>query len=182
LRLATELAARSVTLVRNDDALVPLRLGPDDRVLSLEPEPSKVTPADTMDLYPPSLASSLRPHHPSVTEIVYPHHPASTDIAGAVAAAQSHDLVVVGTVNAASGQADLVSALLGAGKPVVTVALRAPYDLLSYPDVRTHLSTYSGHEPSVRALAALLFEGKGGHGRLPVAIPGLHPLGHGLTL
>ncbi len=180
--LATELAERSVTLVRNDDAVLPLRLGPADRMLSLEPAPSKVTPADTMDLYPPSLASSLRAHHPAVTEIVYPHHPAPPDIAGAVAAAESHDLVVVGTVNAASGQADLISAVLGAGKPVVTVALRAPYDLMSYPEARTHLCTYSGHEPSMRALAALLFEGKGGSGRLPVAIPGLHPLGHGLTL
>jgi beta-N-acetylhexosaminidase len=178
--LAGELARKSVTLVRNDDGLLPLRLGPGSRILSLEPVPTNVTPADTTALYPPTLAGSLRRHHPDVTELVYPHHPDRGDISAAVSAAGEHDLVVVGTVNATAGQVGLVKGLLATGGPVVTVALRTPYDLAHFPETGAHLCTYGGHEPSMTALAEYLLQGIGGTGSLPVAIPGLYPRGHGL--
>ncbi len=179
--LATELAKKSVTVVRNDDGLLPIRLDPVARILSLEPVPTRVTPADTSDLYPTGLATALRAHHTQVTEIVYPHRPGSADISGILAEAAKHQLVVAGTVNAGPEQAALVNGLLEVGTPVVTVALRAPYDLASYPGTVTHLSTFCGLEPSLRAMAGILFDG-GGAGRLPVAIPGLHPRGHGLAV
>jgi beta-N-acetylhexosaminidase len=182
LGLAVELAEKSVTVVRNDAGLLPLRLEPGARILSLEPVPTNVTPADTTALYPPLLATALRSRHESATEIVYPHQPQRTDIDAAVSRADEHDLVVVGTVTAAPGQADLVRALLATGKPVVTVALRTPYDLTHYPEVGTHLCTYSGHEPSMTTLANYLFRGTGDCGNLPAAIPGLYPRGHGLEI
>jgi beta-N-acetylhexosaminidase len=89
---------------------------------------------------------------------------------------------VVATVNATPGQARLVEALLAIGKPVVTVALRTPYDLAAYPRASTHLCTYSGHLPSLQALAAALFGEIPLVGHLPVAIPGLYPSGHGLQI
>jgi len=182
LGLAAELARRSVTVVRNDDGLLPVGLSSGARVLSLEPVPTNVTPADTTALYPPLLATALRGHHDSVTEVVYPHDPAGNDVAAAVESANNHDLVVVGTVAAGSSQAALVRAILATGKPVVTVALRTPYDLAAYPEAGTHLCTYSGHLPSLEALADLIFTGIGGQGALPVSIPGLYPIGHGLRL
>ena len=54
--LADELAARSVTLVRNDDGLIPLRLPADSRVAVLQPRPQNVTPADTTASATPLLA------------------------------------------------------------------------------------------------------------------------------
>ncbi|HSO49460.1 MAG TPA: glycoside hydrolase family 3 N-terminal domain-containing protein [Acidimicrobiia bacterium] len=182
LALAAELAEKSVTVVRNDDGLLPLRLTPESRILALEPQPTNVTPADTTALYPPSLADALRKHHQSVTGIVYPHEPERSDVDSSVTALGEHDLAVVGTVAASRGQANLVRALLDTGKPVVTVALRTPYDLGHYPGSGTHLCTFSGHQPSLVALASVLFEGSGGRGVLPVSIPGLHPRGHGLPL
>jgi len=180
LALATRLAELSVTLVRNDGGHLPLRPAPDTRILALEPVPVNVTPADTTAMYPPLLASALRNRHPAVTEIVYPHHPGRNDIAAAVSAAEGHDLVVVGTVTATTDQADLVEALLGAGKPVVTVALRTPYDQAVYPRSTTHICTYSGHRPSLEALVRALFGDLPFRGRLPAAIPGLYPRGHGV--
>jgi beta-N-acetylhexosaminidase len=179
-RLASELARHSVTLVRNEAGVLPLHLAPDTRLLSLEPQPSNVTPADTTALYLPALATALRAHHQPVTEIVFPHDPDHNDIAAAVEAAGAHDLVVVGTVTATAGQVTLVEALLATGKPVVTVALRTPFDLSLYPAASTHVCTYSSHQPSMNALAAALFGESGFPGRLPVAIPNLHPTGHGL--
>jgi beta-N-acetylhexosaminidase len=178
--LAAELAARSVTLVRNDNGLVPLRPGDTGAILCLEPEPTTVTPADTTTFYPSRLAEAIREKHSDVTRTVYPHHPGTNDVAGAVNAAGAHDLVVLGTVNATPGQTRMVEALLATGKPVITVALRTPYDLSAYPAAQAHLCTYSSHWPSLQALASALFGEIPLTGRLPAAIPGLYPSGHGI--
>jgi beta-N-acetylhexosaminidase len=177
--LAIELAEKSVTLVRNDVGLLPLHLDPAARILALQPAPSRVTPADTSNLYPPGLAQALRAHHDQITEIVYPQRPGTGDISRILIEAAGHQLVVAGTVNAGPEQAALVNGLLQIDVPVVTVAMRAPYDQISYPASATHLCTYTALEPSMVALARILFQG-GSTGRLPVGIPGLHPLGHGL--
>jgi beta-N-acetylhexosaminidase len=182
LELAAQLAARSITVARNDAGLIPLSLSPGARVLSLEPVPTNVTPADTTALYPPLLAKALRAHHGSVTEVVYPYHPERSDIDAAMRQADVHDLVVVGTVTATNGQADLVRGLIAGDRPVVTVALRTPYDLAAYPGASTHLCTYGSHLPSLTALAGCLFNGIADPGSLPVSIPGLYPIGHGLTV
>ena len=86
--------------------------------------------------------------------------------------------MIVGTVTATPGQVEMVKALLAASTAVVTVALRTPYDLSLYPDAATHLCTYSGHEPSMAALAECLFGGTRSGGSLPASIPGLYPAGH----
>ena len=96
---------------------------------------------------------------------------------------RDHALIVVGTTAALGerGQAALVEALLAAGPPVVTVALRTPFDLAAYPLSRVHVSSYGLLPPSLEALGAGLFGRAGFPGRLPAAIPGLHPTGHGLV-
>ena len=90
--------------------------------------------------------------------------------------------VVVGTIAAEPGsaQADLVDALLATGKPVVTVALRTPWDLLAYPDARTHLCTYSVLPDSLEALAAAVVGRLEPSGRMPVPLGDLSSVGHGL--
>lgn len=111
--------------------------------------------------------------------MVYPHDPQPDDISAILTAAKHHDLVVVATVAAGPGQAQLVRGLLDTGLPVVTVALRTPYDLASYPEARTHLCTYSGRKPSLTALAAVLFGEARARGALPVTIPDTIPVGQG---
>ena len=65
------------------------------------------------------------------------------------------DVVVVGTFSAhlQPAQAELAAAVLAAGTPTVTVALRTPWDLLAYPSARTHVCTYGILPPSMEALA-----------------------------
>jgi beta-N-acetylhexosaminidase len=181
LELAKRLAQESITLVRNDDSLIPLGVEAGRRILSLEPEPVNVTPADTTALYPPQLASALRVRHPDVTEVVYPHHPAPSDISAVLEKARDHELVVLGTVTATPGQVDLAHALLELGKPMVTVALRTPFDLAAYPGSANHVCTYSAHRPSLNALTSALFGDIPFQGHLPVAIPGLYSRGHGIA-
>lgn len=92
---------------------------------------------------------------------------------------ETADVVVLGTVSAGREQGELAQAILESGKPVVTVALRTPFDLAAYPAASTHLCTYSILEPSMNALSDILFGTTTAGGRLPAPIPGLYPRGHG---
>jgi beta-N-acetylhexosaminidase len=179
--LAGELARSAVTLVRDDADNLPLRLDAASRVLVLEPEPTNVTPADTTALYPTSLAEAVRNNHGQVSQVIFPHEPTASDIAGLLTRSEEADLVVVGTVNATQGQADLVMALAHLERPLVTIAMREPQDLPTYPAVATHICTYSSHGPSLAAAVDAMFGLIGFPGRLPVALPGLYPIGHGAT-
>lgn len=175
--LARELAARSLTLVRNDAGLLPLRLGTGARIGAVMPAPRDLTPADTSSYVTPSLAAALRAHHDAVDEVVTSHPPTAADIAALRDRARDWDVIVAGTISATPGspQAELVEALRSTGRPLVTVALRTPWDLAAYPGVAAHVATYSILPESMHALAAALFGATGSPaeafpGRLPVRL------------
>jgi beta-N-acetylhexosaminidase len=172
-RIAREVADASITLVRDHDGLLPLRPAPGDRVLAVMARPRNLTPADTSRSVEPGLAAALRAHWPDVDEIVTAHPPTDEDIAAVVAAAAGASVSVVGTIAASAdaAQAALVDALLDAGRPVVTVSLRTPWDLASYPRAGTHVAAYGILPPTLAALAATLFGEQPFRGRLPVALP-----------
>lgn len=163
LALARRLAEASVTLLRDDDAVLPLRPGADDTVLTIQPLPTDLTPADTSSTVPALLAEAVRQQHQRVRDIVTPLRPGPGDVAAVEAAAGHSSLVIVGTYAAHlhPEQSALVHAILGTGVPTVTVALRTPWDLAAYPAARTHALTYGIVGPQLEALAAALF------GRIP---------------
>lgn len=170
--LAAEIAARSVTLVRDSAGLLPLRLAADARVAVVIPQPRDLTPADTSSYEEPMLAEALRQYHARVDEFIVPIDPADADVSGLREQVGGHDLLVVATISADvhPGQAALVNALLESETPVAVVALRTPYDLKVFPQAPTYLCTYSLLEPSLRALASALWGQIEFQGRLPVTI------------
>ncbi len=180
--LAAELAQRSITLVRNDDRLLPLQPAADARIAVVQSMPADLTPADTSSTVTPTLAAALRRRLAGVEEILLPAALGEADIAGLGDRLAAFDLVVVGTFSAHLQplQAMLAAAVLASGKPTVTVALRTPWDLLAYPSARTHICSYGILPPSMEALAAALLGEAPFVGRLPVDIAGLYPRGHGL--
>jgi beta-N-acetylhexosaminidase len=180
--LATELARRSITLVRNDDRLLPLKPAADARIAVVQSMPADLTPADTSSTVPPTLASALRRRLAGVEEILLPAAPGEADIAGLGERLATFDLVVVGTFSAhlQPAQAALAAAVLASGKPTVTLALRTPWDLPAYPSARTHICSYGILPPSLEALAAALLGEAPFAGRLPVDMADLYPRGHGL--
>ena len=181
--LAHEWAERAVTLVRNDDGLVPIRLPPDARVAAIQPLPQNMTPADTSAAVAPRLAETIRDRHPATDEYVVEPSPGESEIAALAHKVAEYDLVILGTTaaNLLPGQAALADRILALGRPTIAVALRTPWDLASYPAARTYVCAFGILRPSIEALVAALFGEKSFPGRLPVPIGGLHPRGHGLT-
>ncbi|MCP5099374.1 MAG: glycoside hydrolase family 3 protein, partial [Chloroflexi bacterium] len=181
-KLAQELAERSITLVRNEAGLLPLRLESDARVAVITPTYKHLTPADTSEDVPQRLATAVRVHHPCVDEFITNHSPEGAEIAAIREKVADYDLIIVGTISASMNpdQAALVNELLKLNVPMVTVALRTPYDITVYPEVATHLCTYSILPPSMTALAKVLWGEIPTQGKLPVTIAGLYSIGHGL--
>lgn len=179
LALSREVAERSITLVRDEPGLLPLALDPAQVVLAIMPEPADLTPADTSSGVRPGLADALRRRHPRVEAIVTSQTPSAGDLAAIRARAAEADLVVVGTLAATfrPEQAELVAAVLAAGRPTVTVALRTPWELAAYPDAGIHVASYGILPASLDALADALFGVIPFRGQLPVAIPGIAELG-----
>ncbi len=181
--LAAELAARSITLVRNDAGLLPLRLAADASVVVVEPAPSDLTPADTSSYTAPGgLVAAVRARHPRAVGIVFDQPPGAAQVAEVREACAGADLVVLGTISAHldPAQAALARAVLAVGRPTVTVALRTPWDLLAYAEARTHVCAYGNLPPTLDALVAALWGDAEATGRLPVAIAGLYERGHGV--
>ena len=169
--LASELAERALTLVRDDAGLLPLAPASDEMVGVVTPRPVNLTPADTSSAVEAGLAAAIRRRHPHVIEVIVQPDPEQGEIAEAMRALAGADSLVVGTAGASflPGQAELARAMLGLDLPTVTVALRTPWDLATYPRATTHACTYSILEPSLEALAGAIFGERGFPGSLPVA-------------
>jgi beta-N-acetylhexosaminidase len=183
-QLANQIAARSITLVRDEANLLPLRLKPEARVAVILPQPVDLTPADISSQVKCMLAEAVRRRHANVTEFITAHHPTPAEIAALREQGSTYDLIIISTINAyaQSEQPALVNALLASGVPLIAVALRMPYDLQAYPTVPTYLCSYSILEPSMEALAQVLWAETAAVGTLPVSIPGMYPCGHRLKL
>jgi len=182
--LARRAASAAVTLVRDEASLLPLRPDAGDRVVVITPRPRDLTPADSSSDEPLALADAVRRHHAHVLDLRVSHDPDAAEIAGAREAVAGASRAIVATLaaDAQAGQARLVEAILSSGTPAVTLAMRTPYDLAAYPGAATHLCTYAIVPASVGAVADALFGIQPIGGRLPVAIPGLYPRGHGLEV
>jgi beta-N-acetylhexosaminidase len=183
-QLDSAVAARSITLVKNDADLIPLSLEPDSSVVTIMPHPTDLTPADTSNFVVPNMAECIRKYHHRVEEILIDQRPAPQSIAELCGRAANYDLIVMGTISAhlQQEQANLVNRLLAVDVPLITVALRTPYDLTVYPQADTHVCTYGIQPSSMAALADALFGQVPFQGKLPVTIPGETEFGHGLSV
>jgi beta-N-acetylhexosaminidase len=180
--IADQIAERSVTLVKNRQSLIPIQIDSEKRIAVIVPKPQDLTPADTSSYLTPRLAKAVREIHPNTLELIIPISPSENDIEGVMVQLAGVDLVIAGTINAAfqPGQAAMVKKILSTGKPTITVALRLPYDLASYPEASTYLCTYSILDPSMQALVQVLFGWSKPLGSLPVSIPGVAKAGSGM--
>ncbi|MCC6259989.1 MAG: glycoside hydrolase family 3 protein [Anaerolineales bacterium] len=175
LQVANKIAERSITLVRDQAKLLPLKLEAQKKIAVIIPKPLDLTPADTSSYITPKLADSIRQYHANVDEFIIPFAPSENEIANLLLQLEKYDLLIFGTINAYAErkQADLINQSLRLNIPLIVVAMRLPYDLAAVPHVSTYLCTYSILEPSMQAAAKALFGHNPMTGQLPVSIPGM---------
>ncbi|MFJ9507730.1 glycoside hydrolase family 3 protein [Streptomyces anulatus] len=187
---ADRIAERTTTLLADPGSLLPLSRRSHRNLLVVGADPA--SPSGTTGPPTSTLANAFGELGFTARALSTGTAPNQAKIAEAVAAAEGRDAVVVATYNvtATSSQRTLVTALVATGVPVVTVAVRNPYDVahLTGTGVAASLAAYSWTDVELRAAARVIAGHADPEGTLPVPVQRaddptqvLYPVGHGLS-
>ena len=187
--LAREIAEHAITLVRNEDNLVPFNsLKPDARIFNLA-----ITNGDDRLWIAGTFAATMARGGRKMETVVLDDRSSEKDVRDALNQAKKADLVVASLYGRVrTGQARSVglpepgakalSALIKNKTKVVGLSFGNPYLLQSFPELRTYLIAY-GDMPSLQQAAARALLGQIDiTGKLPISLPGLYPRGTGIQL
>lgn len=191
--LAHEVAERAITLVKDQQGRVPLALAKDASVLYLSvlDYPSNWnTAAPSRTLIP-----ELKARWPDVEAIELSDRSTPNELSLVETISRRFDAVIVGIfVRAASGSGrldlapEVVRTLqnlsrqsVSRSQPLAAVFFGSPYAVLGLRELPAMLVTYDFSDHAERAAVRALAGEIGIGGRLPIALPGLFDLGHGLT-
>lgn len=164
--------ALSTTLVKNEDGLVPLQLRGEQHLLVIAPQRSVFTEVEDRKDSEASLVEYIRRYHEQVTALPSVRRLTSTQREEMLQAAKEADIILVLTVNARldQQQIDFMHDLLQLGRPVIGVAVGAPYDVEAFPNLGTYFATYEYTPPALKAMADVLFGKSTPQGKLPVSL------------
>ncbi len=190
--LAQEASARSMTLIKDDRGQVPLNIARDVPVLYL----SVLDYPAGWQIAAPSrtVIPELKKRWPQVTAIEVSDHTPLSELDLVRAVAPRYGAIVVSVfvrATSGSGRLDLAGELVRllrdlarqtarTNAPFVTIFFGNPYVAAAAPELPAVLLTYDFYDlTEASADRAIAGETPIG-GRLPIAIPGLFPVGHGL--
>src|SRR5688572_7060248 len=155
-KLAGEIAERAVTLVRDEDKLLPLKnLKPDVRIFNLA-----ITNGDDRNWIANPFIAKLNRSGLKVETIVLDDRSSEQDVQKAIERAKSSDVVFtsmygrvrsgqVSSVGLPNAGSRALNAVIDAKVPVIGISFGNPYLLQNYPGLRTYLVAY-GDMPSLQ--------------------------------
>lgn len=174
-QLSDRAYALTTTLVRNEDALIPLHVKPTERIFVLTQEKNTLSKVEDKHFPHGFLVECIQQRHKRVQTIFTCLRPAAQECSEILAASSAADTIIMATVNAHldQRQAELMQCLAQSGRRVIGLAVRNPYDLLAFPQLRTYLVTYEYTRPALAAAVRVLFGETQAQGHLPVSVPGI---------
>ena len=184
-RAALDIADRGITLLRDDQHILPLDATKPQRVLL-------VAVSGDSDPFPAgNLENEIRWRLDSLTtirmdtrfvraETVKLPPPETYDVAIAAVYVRVTDRK--GSIGLPDDEAAVVARLLSAGKPVVVAGFGSPYLAENFTAAKTYIASFGTGDVAQRAMGRALFGQTAVSGRLPVNIPGVAALGAGLDL
>jgi beta-N-acetylhexosaminidase len=191
--IARELGARSITLLKDDRNQVPLRLAREGSILylSILDYPSNWRIAAPSRTFIPE----LRQRWPAVTPIELSDRSTPDEIELVRATAHRYDAIVASVfvrTASASGRMDLgapVAKLLedlarataSTPRPFVVVFFGNPYVPMGLPAVPAVLLTYDFYDLAEASAARAIAGDMPITGRLPISLPGMFQVGHGIV-
>lgn len=184
-----EQAARTfesaVTLVKNEENIVPLSSGKKLAVLSLSSDAGeyfagRVFVSNVLRSRPGSFAFYADPDtgRERFEEARTKAAEADVIIIALFSTVRAHK----GSVGLEAQHVEFIKELAAGEKPLVVISFGSPYLLRNFPDVEAYLCAYRNAPAAHEAAAKAIFGEIEVRGKLPVSIPGLFPIGHGITL
>jgi beta-N-acetylhexosaminidase len=168
-RLQEQAYELSTTLVRNDDALLPLRPQVGESIVVVSPARNTTTMVEDRFYSDEMLLDILR-HYASDVSLL--RVTSENDYRELLEEERKNDIFMVATVNAHldEEQASVVRLLIASGRRVIGIAVRNPYDLQAFPQLRTFLATYEYTRPALVAAVRVIFGEREARGHLPVSV------------
>ena len=182
--IAEEISRKSLTLLKNNGNILPIRA-------SEHPKVMVVSVSDGKSGYTGSaFVSRLRDYHPDVSSFLLDQRTSVEEKQEMMEKAQKADLIIIGSfIYVKSGQKvqlnnEQLSFLrkLIRNKPSVLTAFGNPYIVQDLPNTNVQLLAWSANGNQVKSTVPALFGGSEISGRLPISIPGLYSINHGLYL
>jgi beta-N-acetylhexosaminidase len=184
LELATEISERAITLVRRQDGALPLDSGQRTVFIGVSNGFDGDSTAATFN-------RTLRENGLRHQSFLIQENTSAETVSRARDAIANADVVIVGmfgrvrtgaknSVGLPEKGASLVRDSINSGKRVIGIGFGNPYSLLAFPELKTYVASYGDMGSLQRATARALLGRIPFSGRLPVSIPGLHPIGHGI--
>lgn len=183
-QVAREIAARSITLARDDRGLLPAVAAARRLLLVTYAQPADPTVGGVFDamLAAPGRRLDTARVDARTSEAEYAALRARADSADVViVSAYVSPFEYAGTVKAGLGFPAFVQSLAAAGTPVVAVSFGSPYLLGSFPAVGTYLLAWGGADACQEAAARALLGVAPITGHLPIAVPPYFARGSGLA-
>jgi beta-glucosidase-like glycosyl hydrolase/CubicO group peptidase (beta-lactamase class C family) len=182
--IADEISRKSLTLVKNKDDILPIKASefPKLMVVSVSDGTSGNTGS--------SFASGIRKYHPDVKSHVLDRRSSKEEKQKMLDDAEKADLIIIGSfIYVRSGQEVQLSEehldflkKLSKDKPSALIAFGNPYVVQDLPDIDVQLMAWSANGGQVKSTVPALFGGSEIDGKLPIEIPGMYPINHGITL
>ncbi len=184
---AAAVARRALTVVKNEGDLLPLKaeepLSILHLVLSSDARNEAIQGIPEAELAARRIVTETLSLGPEVSEATTSRIVArAQDFTQVLASCFVRVGAYRGNADMAESHVRLIEALLAAGRPVIVVSYGSPYLLKQVPAVPAYLATYGWADPSQRSAISALFGEHPVSGTLPVTLPGLFALGHGLKI
>jgi beta-N-acetylhexosaminidase len=182
------MSEESVTLLRNDENLLPLKLNHKMKVLLIMPDMLANAsldgiPGDNAGYIIRGLLNEKYSYSIDGFDLIhYNIYPYKEEINKVIEKAKNYDVLILGSHRSTlrPSQTEMVKKIFKLGKKVIWVALNIPYDIFDVPEAKTYICTYSERLPQLKALCKIISGEIVPKGRLPVDISGLHSFGEGI--
>lgn len=186
-RAADEVAKRSITAIRNQGGILPIRPERYRRITAVSMADDRTGATGS------GFATALRGYHNDVRFWTYDQRSKAEDLDAIVTAAGNSDLILVGSfvfLQTSSGKISLTDAqsrflkrLKATGKPIVLISFGNPYIVIDLPDADVHLLAWANTQSQIDAATNAMFGATTIDGKLPISIPGTaYAFGAGLTI
>ena len=165
--LADEISAKSITLVKDNKSLLPLT---GKKVFIISPAPTRTMVDDERILKQENFGvKAAAAFGGEFAEISV--DPSDDEIKTVLAKAEGHEVILYASYNAMMnpGQIRLYDALKAAGKKIVVVSLRVPYDILKLQEADCYVATYEYTNRSIGNVIKALSGELEFAGKLPVS-------------
>ncbi len=171
--LSETIAAEAITIVKDEDALLPLRFDTSEKLAVIAPAFDALTKVEEAAEPHEALKNELLRRHAQIHYEKFSVEPSPARIAECRAGCRDSSVLLILTYNLYRypPQAEMVRIMLDLGKPAVVAAVRDPYDLALIEGASAPLAlvaTYGFRECSLKALVRTLFGEIEAGGRLPI--------------